>query len=67
MSIDFWLTREKNQKYNTLGFKVLINIKVNIVFQFCGAVVKAAGEQKIPAKESRSSGEELKRDDLCSP
>lgn len=63
MSIDFWLTKEKNQKYNMLSFKVLINTKVNIVFQFCGAVVKTAREQQTPTK----AGEELKRDDPCSP
>lgn len=65
--IDFWLTREQNQKHNTVGFKVLINIKVNIVFQSHGAVVKAAGEQQILTEESGSSGGPLKRDDPCSP
>lgn len=66
MPIDFWLTREQKQKHNTLGFKVLINVKVNIVFQSHGAVVKAAGEQQIPTKESGSSVRPMKRDDPCS-
>lgn len=59
--IDFWLTREQHQKHNTLGFIVLINIKVNIVFQSHEAVVKAVQEQQIPAKENGSSGEQLRR------
>lgn len=67
MPIDFWLTRQQKQKRNTLGFEVLINIKVNIVFQSRGAVVKAAGEQQILTKESGRSGGQLKRDDPCSP
>jgi len=67
MPFDFWLTREQNEKHNTLGLKVLINIKVNIVFQPHRAVVKAAGEQQSPTKDSGSSGGPLKSDDPLFP